>query len=303
MTDSEALAPFSRQLAAAVGSGLPLIQALDLVGQDQSSRTLRRAVPALIADLRGGSSFAEALRGHPDAFHRLYVDVVAAGEAGGHLETMLSALATMLEKQHATARRVGSALLYPKLMLTLIAVAMLVTVPDTAGKLVTGAGLAGLAWLGNRHLRRRIAAPLTDTVPLWLPILGNLYRKSSLARLTRTLGTVVSSGIPIIEALRIGATTSGSRTIHRAVMRSRTIIMRGEPLGVAFDRAKIFPPMVVSMVTTGEETGRLGDMLVKIADYYEDEVDTAVKVAISLLQPAAIVFAAGMVLALALNVL
>ena len=300
MTDNEALVPFSRQLAAAVGSGLPLIQALDLVGQEQSSSTLRRAVSAVIADLRGGASFAEALRGHPDAFHRLYVDVVAAGEAGGHLDTMLSALATMLEKQNATARRVDSALLYPKLMLTLILIATLVTVPTTAGKLAMGAGVAGLAWLGNRHLRRRTAAPLTDTLPLWLPIFGNLYRKSSLARLTRTLGTVVSSGIPIIEALRIGAATSGSRTVHRAVMRSRTIIMRGEPLGVAFGRAKIFPPMVVSMVATGEETGRLGDMLVKIADYYEGEVDTAAKAAISLLQPTAIVFLAAMVLALAL---
>ena len=300
MTDNEALAAFSRQLAAAVGAGLPLTQALDLVGQEQSSRTLRRAASAVIADLRGGSSFAEALRNHPDAFNVLYVDVVAAGETGGHIDTMLSALATMLEKQQATARCVQSALLYPKLMLALILITTLVRVPSSPGKLAMGAGVAGLAWLGNRHLRRRTAAPLTDTLPLWLPIFGNLYRKSSLARLTRTLGSVVSSGIPIIEALRIGARTSGSRTVHRAVMRSRALVMRGEPLGVAFDRAKMFPPMVVSMVATGEETGRLGDMLAKIADYYEGEVDTAAKTAISLLQPTAIVLLAAMVLALAL---
>ncbi len=301
MADSVALAAFTRQLATAVGSGLPLVQALTLLGKEGSGRELGDVVSAVTADLAGGADLSSALGQHPDTFSNLYVEVVAAGEATGQLDTMLLALANMLEKHRATALRVKSVLIYPGFLVAFTALTAIVTAPGVAQKLAVAAAIVVAIGFGMRRMRRRSAVPQHDIVPLWTPVFGTVYKKSVLARVTRTLGLAVSAGIPLVDALGIAARVSGSRTIYRAIMRSRGLILQGETLEAALKGANAFPPMVVAMAATGEQTGHIGEMLTKIAEYYEQDVDMAVKAAISVMQHASIVIAAGLVLILVLG--
>ncbi|MCH7475786.1 MAG: type II secretion system F family protein [Gemmatimonadetes bacterium] len=301
MADSVALAAFTRQLATAVGSGLPLVQALTLLGKEGSGRELGDVVSAVTADLAGGADLSSALGQHPDTFSNLYVEVVAAGEATGQLDTMLLALANMLEKHRATALRVKSVLIYPGFLVAFTALTAIVTAPGVAQKLAVAAAIVVAIGFGMRRMRQRSAVPQHDIVPLWTPVFGTVYKKSVLARVTRTLGLAVSAGIPLVDALGIAARVSGSRTIYRAIMRSRGLILRGETLEAALKGANAFPPMVVAMAATGEQTGHIGEMLTKIAEYYEQDVDMAVKAAISVMQHASIVIAAGLVLILVLG--
>ncbi|MCH7715719.1 MAG: type II secretion system F family protein [Gemmatimonadetes bacterium] len=301
MADSVALAAFTRQLATAVGSGLPLVQALTLLGKEGSGRELGDVVSAVTADLAGGTDLSSALGQHPDTFSNLYVEVVAAGEATGQLDTMLLALANMLEKHRATALRVKSVLIYPGFLLAFTALTAIVTAPGVAQKLAVATAIVVAIGFGMRRMRQRSAVPQHDIVPLWTPVFGTVYKKSVLARVTRTLGLAVSAGIPLVDALGIAARVSGSRTIYRAIMRSRGLILRGETLEAALKGANAFPPMVVAMAATGEQTGHIGEMLTKIAEYYEQDVDMAVKAAISVMQHASIVIAAGLVLILVLG--
>ena len=301
MADSVALAAFTRQLATAVGSGLPLVQALTLLGKEGSGRELGDVVSAVTADLAGGSDLSSALGQHPDTFSNLYVEVVAAGEATGQLDTMLLALANMLEKHRATALRVKSVLIYPGFLVAFTALTAIVTAPGVAQKLAVATAIVVAIGFGMRRMRQRSAVPQHDIVPLWTPVFGTVYKKSVLARVTRTLGLAVSAGIPLVDALGIAARVSGSRTIYRAIMRSRGLILRGETLEAALKGANAFPPMVVAMAATGEQTGHIGEMLTKIAEYYEQDVDMAVKAAISVMQHASIVIAAGLVLILVLG--
>ncbi len=303
MADIAVLVPFTRQLAATISAGIPLMQALAMVGAERSNRSLRGVVSDLTKQVQEGSSFAEALGKHHSTFPTLYVDVVAAGEASGHLDTMLTSLAAMLEKHQATGRQVRSALVYPAFVFGLTAITAIVFAPGVGSKMVTGTAIALAAWIARRRFLDRPGRPMLDAVPVWTPVLGSLFLKSALARLTRTLGLVVSAGIPIVDALRIAGRASGSRTVYDAAMRSRSYIMRGDSIEAAFEAARAFPPMVVSMAATGEKTGNLDGILVKIADYYEDEVELAVKVAISVLKPALIVLLAGMVLWVGLSVM
>ncbi len=301
MADSVALAAFTRQLATAVGSGLPLVQALTLLGKEGSGRELGDVVSAVTADLAGGADLSSALGQHPDTFSNLYVEVVAAGEATGQLDTMLLALANMLEKHRATALRVKSVLIYPGFLLAFTALTAIVTAPGVAQKLAVATAIVVAIGFGMRRMRQRSAVPQHDIVPLWTPVFGTVYKKSVLARVTRTLGLAVSAGIPLVDALGIAARVSGSRTIYRAIMRSRGLILQGETLEAALKGANAFPPMVVAMAATGEQTGHIGEMLTKIAEYYEQDVDMAVKAAISVMQHASIVIAAGLVLILVLG--
>ena len=301
MADSVALAAFTRQLATAVGSGLPLVQALTLLGKEGSGRELGDVVSAVTADLAGGADLSSALGQHPDTFSNLYVEVVAAGEATGQLDTMLLALANMLEKHRATALRVKSVLIYPGFLVAFTALTAIVTAPGVAQKLAVAAAIVVAIGFGMRRMRQRSAVPQHDIVPLWTPVFGTVYKKSVLARVTRTLGLAVSAGIPLVDALGIAARVSGSRTIYRAIMRSRGLILQGETLEAALKGANAFPPMVVAMAATGEQTGHIGEMLTKIAEYYEQDVDMAVKAAISVMQHASILIAAGLVLILVLG--
>ena len=301
MADSVALAAFTRQLATAVGSGLPLVQALTLLCKEGSGRELGDVVSAVTADLAGGTDLSSALGQHPDTFSNLYVEVVAAGEATGQLDTMLLALANMLEKHRATALRVKSVLIYPGFLVAFTALTAIVTAPGVAQKLAVAAAIVVAIGFGMRRMRQRPAVPQHDIVPLWTPVFGTVYKKSVLARVTRTLGLAVSAGIPLVDALGIAARVSGSRTIYRAIMRSRGLILQGETLEAALKGANAFPPMVVAMAATGEQTGHIGEMLTKIAEYYEQDVDMAVKAAISVMQHASILIAAGLVLILVLG--
>lgn len=244
---------------------------------------------------------SSALGQHPDTFSNLYVEVVAAGEATGQLDTMLLALANMLEKHRATALRVKSVLIYPGFLVAFTALTAIVTAPGVAQKLAVAAAIVVAIGFGMRRMRQRSAVPQHDIVPLWTPVFGTVYKKSVLARVTRTLGLAVSAGIPLVDALGIAARVSGSRTIYRAIMRSRGLILQGETLEAALKGANAFPPMVVAMAATGEQTGHIGEMLTKIAEYYEQDVDMAVKAAISVMQHASIVIAAGLVLILVLG--
>ena len=301
MADKGVLTAFTRQLATAIGAGVPLVQALTLVGTEGSGRELGGVVSAVTADLAGGADFSAALGRHPDTFSNLYVEVVAAGEATGHLDTMLLALANMLEKHRATALRVKSVLIYPGFILAVTSLTAIVTAPGVAVKLAVGAAIVVAMGLGVRRMRQRYPVPQHDIVPLWTPVFGTVYETLVLARVTRTLGLAVSAGIPLVDGLGIAARVSGSRTIYRAIMRSRGLILRGETLEAAFEGANAFPPMVVSMAATGEQTGHIGEMLTKIAEYYEQDVDVAVKAAISVLQPASIVIVSGLVVTLVLG--
>ncbi len=301
MADKGALAAFTRQLATAIGSGLPLVQALTVVGTEGSGRELGGVVSAVTADLARGADFSTALARHPDMFGNLYVEFVAAGEATGQLDTMLLSLANILERHRATALRVKSVLIYPVFVLAFTALTAIVTTPGAAEKLAVGAATVVAIGFGKRRMRQRAPVPQHDIVPLWIPVFGTVYEKSVLARVTRTLGLAVSAGIPLVDALGIAARVSGSRTIYRAIMRSRGLILRGETLEAAFEGANAFPPMVVAMAATGEQTGHIGEMLTKIAEYYEQDVDVAVKAAISVLQPASILIAGGIVAGLVLT--
>jgi len=278
-----------------------LVQALTLLGKEGSGRELGDVVSAVTADLAGGADLSSALGQHPDTFSNLYVEVVAAGEATGQLDTMLLALANMLEKHRATALRVKSVLIYPGFLVAFTALTAIVTAPGVAQKLAVAAAIVVAIGFGMRRMRQRSAVPQHDIVPLWTPVFGTVYKKSVLARVTRTLGLAVSAGIPLVDALGIAARVSGSRTIYRAIMRSRGLILQGETLEAALKGANAFPPMVVAMAATGEQTGHIGEMLTKIAEYYEQDVDMAVKAAISVMQHASIVIAAGLVLILVLG--
>jgi len=280
-----------------------LVQALTLLGTEGSDRELGGVVSAVTADLAGGSDFSGALGRHPNTFSNLYVEVVAAGEATGQLDTMLLALANTLEKHRATALRVRSVLIYPAFVLAVAALTAIVTTPGVAEKLAVGAAIMVAVTFGLRRMRQRSPVPQHDIVPLWTPVFGTVYEKSVLARVTRTLGSTVSAGIPLVDGLGIAARVSGSRTIYRAIMRSRGLILRGETLEAAFEGTNAFPPMVVSMAATGEQTGNIGEMLTKIADYYEQDVDMAVKAAISVLQPASIIIVAGLALTVVIGAL
>lgn len=278
-----------------------MVQALTLLGKEGSGRELGDVVSAVTADLAGGADLSSALGQHPDTFSNLYVEVVAAGEATGQLDTMLLALANMLEKHRATALRVKSVLIYPGFLVAFTALTAIVTAPGVAQKLAVAAAIVVAIGFGMRRMRQRSAVPQHDIVPLWTPVFGTVYKKSVLARVTRTLGLAVSAGIPLVDALGIAARVSGSRTIYRAIMRSRGLILQGETLEAALKGANAFPPMVVAMAATGEQTGHIGEMLTKIAEYYEQDVDMAVKAAISVMQHASILIAAGLVLILVLG--
>jgi type IV pilus assembly protein PilC len=270
--------------------------------------------------VEAGSTLADALRRHPKTFDELYVNLVEVGEAGGILDTVLQRLSVYIEKAAALKRKVKSAMIYP---LTIVGVAfiviifMLTFVIPTFAKMFTqmGADLplptlivirlsdfaARFWWLiiaavigivvGIRaYYRTEGGRSLIDALVLKLPVFGTLVRKVAVARFTRTLGTLVSSGVPILEGLRITARTAGNRVVERAVLETRASVTAGKTLAEPLKASTVFPPMVVQMISVGEQTGALDAMLNKIADFYDDEVDTAVSALTALLEPLMIVF-------------
>ena len=310
---------FTRQFATMINSGLPLVQCLEILAEQTDNEKLRGTTRQVLYDVESGNTLADSLGKHPKVFSRLYVNMVAAGEAGGILDTILLRLATFLEKNDALARKIKGAMIYP-IVILLVAVAavgiLLIFVIPTFQQMFASAGVplplptqivialsaflqgywwailvggAVLAVLGRQYYKTDQGEKVVDAGFLKLPILGDLLRKAAVARFTRTLGTLVSSGVSILEGLEITAKTAGNRIIHDAVMGSRQSIAGGETISGPLRKSGVFPPMVVQMINVGEQTGGLDEMLTKIADFYDEEVDAAVSALISALEPLMIV--------------
>jgi type IV pilus assembly protein PilC len=327
---------FTRQFSTMINSGLPLVQALTILAEQTDNKALAEVTKRVVFDVESGNTVADALSKHPRAFTNLYVNMVAAGEAGGILDTILLRLATFLEKNDALVRKVKGAMIYPAVIMSVAAIAVVVllifVIPVFAGmfasagqalplptRIVIGASgfLRSYWWIigaiiitGGYMGKKYYATPsgklVIDRLMLRMPVLGDVLRKSAVSRFTRTLGTLISSGVSILEGLEITAKTAGNRVIQDAIMQSRSSIAGGDTIAQPLQKSKVFPPMVISMIAVGEQTGGLDEMLSKIADFYDEEVDAAVSNLLSLLEPIMIVFlgvvVGGMVVAMYLPI-
>ncbi|OLE15083.1 MAG: pilus assembly protein PilC [Gemmatimonas sp. 13_1_20CM_3_60_15] len=327
---------FTRQFSTMINSGLPLVQALTILAEQTDNKALAEVTKKVVFDVESGNTVADALSKHPRAFTNLYVNMVAAGEAGGILDTILMRLATFLEKNDALVRKVKGAMIYPAVIMSVAAIAVVVllifVIPvfenmfasvglplPLPTRIVIGASrfLKGYWWMvlavavSGAYLFKKYYATSNgklaiDRLMLKMPVLGDVLRKSAVSRFTRTLGTLISSGVSILEGLEITAKTAGNRVIQDAIMDSRASIAGGDTIAQPLQKSKVFPPMVISMIAVGEQTGGLDEMLSKIADFYDEEVDAAVSNLLSLLEPIMIVFlgviVGGMVVAMYLPI-
>jgi len=327
---------FTRQFATMINAGLPLVQSLSILAAQAENKVLKEITKAVVFDVESGNTLADAMAKHPRAFSQLYVNMVAAGESGGILDTILLRLATFLEKNDALIRKVKGAMVYPGVIMSVafiaVAVLLIFVIPTFQSmfasvnlelplptrvvigmsELLTGywwliiAVVAALAFLVKRYYNTNDGRKRIDQILLSSPVLGDLLRKSTVSRFTRTLGTLISSGVNILEGLEITAKTAGNRVIHDAVMEARSSIAGGETIAGPLEKSKVFPTMVISMIAVGEQTGGLDTMLNKIADFYDEEVDVAVSALLSLMEPIMIVVlgvvVGGMVVAMYLPI-
>ena len=320
---------FTRQFATMIDAGLPLVQCLQILGDQQDNSTFKEIIREVRTDVEQGSTFADALGKHPKPFDALYVNLVAAGEIGGILDTILNRLSVYLEKADALARKVKGAMVYPTTVLIVaigVVVLMLVKVIPTFEKMFEdfGGELPGPTqvvvsishfvqeWIGpalvvafvlitafnQARKRSRNFRRSTDALFLKSPIFGSLLRKVAVARFTRTLGTMIASGVPILDGLDIVAKTAGNVVIEEALLDVKAAISEGKTIAEPLAESEVFPGMVVQMIAVGEETGAMESMLSKIADFYDDEVDTAVDALTALLEPVMMVGLGGTVGAL-----
>jgi type IV pilus assembly protein PilC len=321
---SKVLTAFTRQLATLIDAGLPLLRGLDVLRKGEKNPTLKRALQQLAESVEGGSTFSEALAQHPKIFNKLYVNMVRAGEAGGVMDVTLSRLADFQEKAQKIKGKVISAMVYPTAVifvaLSIVTFLMIVVIPkfqEIFTDLLEGKSLPGLTlfvlycrnlvknkfllvagciaaiWVAIKMIGKTVKGRFyLDKLKLNAPVFGQLIRKVSIARFTRTLGTLVASGVPILQALNIVRETSGNAVIAKAVSQIHDSVKEGERIVQPLEASGVFPAMVVSMVDVGEETGALPDMLMKVADVYDDEVDNAVGAITSLLEPIMIVILA-----------
>ena len=321
---AKVLTVFTRQLSTLISAGLPLLRSLRTLGKQEKNANLRKIMASLAESVEGGTTFSEALAQHPKAFNKLYVNMVKAGELGGVLEVVLTRLAEFAEKSQRIRGKVTSAMVYPAVVLIIavgiVTFLMLFIVPrfeaifkDMLGgrplpaitqiimdlsRFIQGnflliAGALVVLGISLRFATRLpgVAAKL-DSYKLKLPLFGDLLTKTSVARFSRTLGTLVSSGVPILQALQITRDTAGNERVSAAIETIHDNVKEGESMVAPMEASQIFPPMVVSMVQVGEETGQLPDMLTKVADVFEEEVDTSVAGLTSLLEPVMIVLLA-----------
>jgi type IV pilus assembly protein PilC len=327
---------FTRQFATMINSGLPLVQSLSILAAQTENKSLKEVTKQVVFDVEAGNTLADAFSRHPKAFSGLFVNMVAAGEAGGILDTILLRLATFLEKNDALVRKVKSAMIYPAVIMSVAAIAITVllifVIPvfqsmfasvnmelPLPTRVVIGmsefligywwailAAIAGAVFLIRQYYATPDGHRNIDRMMINSPVLGDVIRKSAVSRFTRTLGTLISSGVSILDGLEITAKTAGNRVIHDAVMESRNSIAGGETIAAPLERSKVFPPMVISMIAVGEQTGGLDEMLSKIADFYDEEVDVAVGALLSLMEPVMIVVlgvvVGGMVVAMYLPI-
>ena len=317
---------FTRQFATMIDAGLPLVQALDILSSQVENKTLGKTLSQVKVDVESGATYADALKKHPRVFSELYVNMVAAGEAGGILDTILNRLAAYIEKAMKLKKKVKGAMVYPAVVTSIavlvIAVIMIFVVPTFSkmfaqlggtlplptriiinmsdfiagigGLLVAGAIVAFVVFL-VQFRRTEKGKYITDRILLKLPIFGTLLNKVAVAKFTRTLGTLISSGVPILDGLDITAKTSGNKVIEYAIIDVRKGVVGGKTLAEPITKAQVFPPMVTHMIAVGESTGALDAMLSKIADFYDDEVDATVSNLTAMMEPILMVFLGGTV--------
>jgi type IV pilus assembly protein PilC len=309
------LVVFTRQFATMIDAGLPLVQCLDILSSQQENATFKTCLLKVKEDVEAGATFADALAKHPKIFDRLYVNLVAAGEVGGILDTILGRLAGYIEKRMALAKKVKGAMVYPTTVLAvaiIVVAIILVWVIPVFQQMFSGAGkelpaptrmVIALSEFTQSYFLLIIIAIgifigilkfiygtekgryLFDKLFLRLPIFGTLIRKVAVAKFTRTLGTLVSSGVPILEGLDVVAKTAGNVIVEAAIMKTRESISEGRTIAEPLAETSVLPPMVVQMISVGEATGALDQMLNKIADFYDDEVDDAVGALTSAIEP------------------
>jgi type IV pilus assembly protein PilC len=316
---------FTRQFATMINAGLPLVQCLDILSRQLEKVMFRDITKKVMHDIEAGATLSESLAKHPKAWDELYINMVSAGEAGGILDVILMRLAEYIEKIEALKRKVQGAMMYPAVVLIVAMGAtlfMLMFIIPTFAKMFADFGaelplptkivlgmsnfIRGYWWAGiigvvvsaiglKKFYETDKGHHVIDGMLLKMPVLGDVLRKGSVSRFTRTLGTLVSSGVPILDGLEITARTAGNTIIEEAIMTTRTSIERGETISAPLKETGVFPPMVTQMIAVGETTGALDTMLSKIADFYEEEVDTAVAGLLTLLEPIMIAFLGGAV--------
>ena len=314
------VAVFTRQLATMIDAGLPLVQSLEILGNQQENQKFKDTLMAVKSEVEGGSTFSDALRKHPKAFDDLYTNLVTAGEIGGTLDIILNRLAQYMEKSIALKKRVKGAMVYPAAILgvsVMVVVVLLIFVIPVFEKMFKGFGSAlpaptqflivlsnfmqanifyiiaaavGLVFLFRRYYRTTSGRKVVDRLLLKVPVFGDLLLKIATARFTRTLGTLVSSGVPILDGLMITAKASGNKVIEEAILKTRISISEGKTIAEPLEQSQVFSGMVVQMIGVGESTGSLDAMLNKIADFYDEEVDATVAALTSLLEPLMMVF-------------
>jgi type IV pilus assembly protein PilC len=321
------LAIFSRQLSVLIDAELPLIQSLGLLAEQQKNKYFSRVITEIKEDVEAGSAFNQALRKHPKVFDDLYCNLVASGEQSGSLDVMLRRLAEYQENMIKLRAKVRQAMIYPSAIITfaiLVAIFMLWKVIPVFGGIYQelGAqlpaitafvlalsrfvqrfiififlGLVGLVFFFNRWRKTPVGRESVDRTMLKIPIMGNLMKKIALSRFTRTLSTLISGGVPMLESLRIASTTTGNVIIERQIMNARQMVAEGKSLNDALKEAGQgqFPTMMVQMVNVGESTGTLDEMLSKLASFFDDEVDNAVSALLSALEPLVLIFVGGIV--------
>lgn len=316
---------FTRQFSTMIDAGLPLVQCLEILGSQADNPAFQKVIYAVKNKVEAGSTFADALKDHPKVFDELYVQLCAAGEMGGILDTILNRLAAYREKNEKLKRKVKSALNYPMIVLVVgigVVAALLLKVVPVFAKMFAdfGSALPGptqffvdaSAWLQLYYIHIAVGMAsvvfgfkytyenpkgrkFIDKFALKVPMVGDLIRKVAVARFTRTLGTMISSGVPIMDALEVTAKTSGNRTIEEAIYHVRAKIAEGKNIAGPLSETRVFPSMVVQMIGVGEATGAMDGMLNKIADFYDDEVDTGVAGLTSMIEPVMMVFLGGVV--------
>ncbi len=334
---SKDISVFTRQFSVMINAGLPLIKCLEIQVEQAKIEKFKDTLKGIITAVEGGSTLADGLRKYKDIFGELYINMVEAGEKGGALATILSRLAEYLEKADEIKRKIRGAMIYPAMIaiVSLVAVAiMLLFVIPTFAQMYAGLGaqlpiltrmvialsnflqksiiyifavIIGLIIAFRYYYRTEVGHLRFDSVTIKVPIFGTLIKKQAIARFSRTLSTLLASGVNILDSLEITSGTTGNKLVEAAVLRSRTSIAQGESIAGPLAKEKgIFPPMVIQMITIGEQTGGLDEMLEKVADFYDDEVDQAVLNLMNALEPIVIVFLAiiigGMVMAMYLPI-
>lgn len=317
---------FTRQFSTMIDAGLPLVQALEILSTQVENKFLAKTLETIKNDVEAGSTYADALKKHPKAFTELYANMVAAGESGGILDTILNRLAAYMEKAMKLKKKVKGAMVYPIVVSSIavicIAVIMIFVVPTFSkmfmqmggtlplptllvikmsnflagiGGMLTGLAIVAFIIAFKQIRKTEKGQAVTDRIFLRLPIFGIMLRKVAVAKFTRTLGTLISSGVPILDGLEITAKTAGNKVIEYAVMDVRQAVSEGKTLAEPLVKSKVFPPMVTHMIAVGESTGALDAMMNKIADFYDDEVDASVNNLTAMMEPMLMVFLGGSV--------